>query len=96
VSVQQVILRQGTQHRGEGYTIGYISTDLRASADGGGLTVRLGIAAADGRTSHSLAEGDRAPLPGGGFVRLVALAVSPDGAQTAASLEVHDTDGVDR
>ena len=94
--VEQTVLRQGTQYRGDGYTIGYISTDLRPQDDGGGITARLGISGAAGRTSHTLAEGDEAPLPDGGAVRLVAIAVDASGSQAAASVEIHHPAADDR
>lgn len=88
MTTTRTVLKQGTQYRGDGFMIGYISTDLRPAHDGGGITARLGISSAEGRTSHTLAEGDATPLPGGGTVRLVSITVDPTGSQTAASIEI--------
>jgi len=38
---ERLVLRQGTQFRDDALTIGFISADLRPSAEGGGVTVRL-------------------------------------------------------
>ncbi|MFG6501903.1 hypothetical protein [Microbacterium sp. P05] len=91
--VQRLILKQGTQHRGKGYSLGFVSLDVRPEAEGGGLTARIGISGAGGRTSVRLAEGDSAELPTGGSLRLAALAISPDGTSSAASLEITDSAG---
>ncbi|WDG17908.1 hypothetical protein [Microbacterium sp. Clip185] len=85
---ERLVLRQGTQFRDDALTIGFISADLRPSAEGGGVTVRLGIAGAEGRTSARLASGESAPLPGGGSLRVAAISFSPDGSESAVSIEI--------
>lgn len=82
------ILRQGAQRLGRGFSLGFIGSKMRTSADGGGIVARLGIAGPDGRVTVELATGESAPLPGGGTVRLVDIFVSPDGSDTAAAIEV--------
>ena len=82
------ILRQGAQRLGRAFSLGFIGSTMRTSADGGGVVARLGIAGPDGRVTVALAAGESAPLPGGGTVRLVDIFVSPDGSDTAAAIEV--------
>ncbi|WP_061963211.1 hypothetical protein [Demequina aurantiaca] len=82
------VLRQGTQRRGNGFTIGFIRSTMRTSDEGGGIAARLGIASAKGRTAVELAAGESAPLPGGGSVKVIEILVSPDGSQTAAAIEL--------
>ncbi|MBZ4486553.1 hypothetical protein LQ938_06765 [Microbacterium sp. cx-55] len=92
----QTVLRQGTQYRGDGFRIGYISTDLRPAGDGGGITARFGISHPDGRSSHTLTEGEEAPLPGGGTLRLVGIALEANGSDASASVEIRVPDASDR
>ena len=87
------LLRQGTQRRGPGFSIGFLGSKLRPTDAGGGLVARLGIAGAEGRTTVELGAGESAPLPGGGEVRVVDIFVSPDGEQAAAAIEVVEGSG---
>lgn len=82
------LLRQGTQRRGPGFSIGFLGSKLRPSDLGGGIVARLGIAGAQGRETVELAAGESAALPGGGSVRVIDIFVSPDGSETAAAIEV--------
>lgn len=82
------LLRQGTQRRGRGFTLGFIGSTMRPTDAGGGIAVRFGIAGADGRVTVELAAGESAALPGGGSVRVIDIFVSPDGSETAAALEI--------
>lgn len=82
------LLRQGAQRRGATCSIGFITTKLRPSDEGGGIAARLGISSPDGRTTVELGPGESAALPGGGSVHIVDIFVSPDGTQTAAAIEV--------
>ena len=66
MSPRPELLRQGSQRRGRGFSIGFIGSTLRTSEDGGGIAVRFGIAGPQGRTTAELAAGQSAPLPGGG------------------------------
>lgn len=84
------LLRQGTQRRGAGFTIGFIGSALRSSEAGGGMAARLGIAGPDSRVTVELAAGESAPLPGGGQVRVIDIFVSPDGEEIAAAIEVSE------
>lgn len=84
------LLRQGTQRRGRGFSLGFIGSELRASNAGGGIVARIGIASPAGRHTVELAPGETAPLPGGGSLRVIDIFVSPDGTQTAAAIEVHE------
>lgn len=82
------LLRQGAQRRGRTFSLGFLGSTLRPSDAGGGIVARMGIAGADGRVTVELAEGDSAPLPGGGTVTVLNIFVSPDGSETAAAIEV--------
>lgn len=82
------LLRQGAQLRREQYSIGFIGSTLRASSDGGGPAVRLGIAGGSERRTAELATGESAPLPGGGSVRVIEIFFSPDGSESAAAIEI--------
>lgn len=82
------LLRQGTQRRGPGFSVGFIGCGLRESDAGGGLVARLGIAGEHGRRTVELAAGDTAELPGGGSLRVIDIFVSPDGLESAAAIEV--------
>jgi hypothetical protein len=84
------LLRQGAQRRGQSFSLGFIGSSLRTSDAGGGIAARLGIAGADGRTTVELAAGESAALPGGGSVRIIEIFVSPDGANTAAAIEIDE------
>src|SRR5699024_1885709 len=76
------LLRQGAQRRGTGFSLGFIASTLRTTADGGGIAARFGIASAAGRVAVELAAGESAPLPNGGSLRVIDIFVSPDGSQT--------------
>lgn len=82
------LLRQGSQWRGENFTIGFIGSIMRTSDEGGGIAAKLGIADAAGRVSVALGTGESAPLPHGGTVRVIDIFVSPDGSETAAALDI--------
>lgn len=82
------LMRQGTQRQGSGFSIGFISSTLRESTAGGGLVARFGISSEAGRSSVSLAAGESTPLPDGGSLRVIDIFVSPDGAETAAAIEI--------
>lgn len=88
MSPRPELLRQGSQRRGRGFSIGFIGSTLRTSEDGGGIAVRFGIAGPQGRATAELAAGQSAPLPGGGTVKVIDIFVSPDGSETAAAIEV--------
>lgn len=88
------LLRQGTQRRGPGFSVGFIGCGLRESDAGGGLVARLGIAGEHGRQTVELAAGDSTELPGGGSLRVIDIFVSPDGLESAAAIEV--VDGVEK
>lgn len=84
------LLRQGAQRRGRSFSLGFIGSSLRTSDAGGGIAARLGIAGPAGRTTVELAAGESAALPGGGSVRVIEIFVSPDGADTAAAIEIDE------
>ena len=82
------LLRQGAQRRGRAFSIGFLGSTLRMSDAGAGVVARLGIAGADTRVTVELAAGESAPLPGGGTLNVIDIFVSPDGASTAAAIQV--------
>lgn len=49
------LLRQGTQRRGRGFSLGFIGSTPRPSDAGSGIAARLGIAGPDGtRTAAAI------------------------------------------
>lgn len=88
MSTDRTLLRQGTQRFGPGYSIGFISSALRPTSEGGGIAARFGISGASERHTVELGPGESAPLPGGGSLEVLDIFVSPDGAETAAAVTI--------
>lgn len=88
MSTDRTLMRQGTQRTGPGYSLGFISSTLRPTSQGGGIAARFGISSASGRHTVELGPGDSSPLPGGGSLEVLEIFVSPDGAETAAAVTI--------
>lgn len=93
MSADRTLMRQGTQHFGPGYSIGFISSTLRPSSAGGGIAARFGISGAAERQTVELGPGESAPLPGGGSLEVIDIFVSPDGSETAAAVKITERQG---
>lgn len=90
MSNDRTLMRQGTQRSGPGYSIGFISSTLRPTEQGGGIAARFGISSASTRHTVELGPGDSSPLPNGGLLEVLEIFVSPDGAETAAAVTITD------
>jgi hypothetical protein len=90
------LLRQGSQRRGHGFSLGFIGVAVRTSDAGGGAVARLGIAGTTGRTTVELGPGESAALPGGGSVHLIDIFVSPDGSSSAAAIEIVESAEIEK
>ncbi|MGO3147137.1 MAG: hypothetical protein ACTIJ6_05605 [Leucobacter sp.] len=90
MSATPELMRQGTQRKGAGFSVGFISSTLRESSAGGGLVARFGISGEAGRSVVNLAAGESTPLPGGGSLNVIEIFVSPNGSETAAAILISE------